>query len=248
MAISLLAEHRPNILQHAMPSLLYHKDESVRLAAIQHTNIQQTAIAKQLTSIVQDPSQSPKMVSLALQRLGNTQICVPYLEHLDLEIRRGALLGLLQNGVSETGLAHSTLIAATQAEDDRTRQWAAEVIGEIGGVKYAKNLHLLMQDKSIGVRKAAILASGQGDDPGLWQGVVTALEAEDTRPVAIRALYAVGERALPAIVTALTSASPSVVIEFTRICGKSGGIRFSHSCTHSFTTPRSGCGRRLCAC
>lgn len=227
MAISLLVEHRPHVLQHALPGLLHHADEPVRLAALQHVALQQAHATEQLAKIVQDPAQSAKMIGLALQRLGSlgtesaTQLCTPYISHPNPEIRRGAVVGLLKHASS--GIAHDTLLAAFHAEEAARRQWGAEVIGVLGTSPYTPSLLPLMQDEAIGVRKAAILAAGQGADPDLWPGVVTALARGDTRPVAIQALQSGRERALPALSTAIRISPPSVVVELIRVCGKLGG-------------------------
>ncbi|GAB4578915.1 MAG: hypothetical protein Fur0022_16520 [Anaerolineales bacterium] len=223
MAISLLAEHRPQVLQQALPALLHHPEDPVRLAALNQINLTHPTAVDQLTQIIQDPTQSPEIIGLALQRLGGSPenartLCTAYVDHPNLTIRRGALIGLLH--VEPDGLAHEILLAAANAEEAPLRQLAAEVIGKTRGPKYIPALRLLMQDKAPGVRKAAILACGQRADPDLWPGVLVALERGDTRQVALHALHFVGDRALPVLGTALRTAPPSVVVDLIRVCGK----------------------------
>lgn len=219
MALTLLAEHRPETLQHTLPDLLHHPAESVRLAALEHLDLTQTASRATLEQLIHDQTQTPHLIGLALQRMGNAA-CLPYLDHPNLEIRMGALVSGLKSGLDA---AHSKLIVALQG-NDTSRAFSAEVMGRVDTNKYATELLKLMEDEAVCVRKAALRAAAQGDDPDLWQGVVNTLADKETRSESIATFVSGGNRALPALTNALRETSSVPILRvLIRVCGQIGG-------------------------
>jgi HEAT repeat protein len=123
-----------------------------------------------------------------------------YLDDREPNVRRGAMIGLLQHGGIEGVLAAGQkLMNMTVSADPAERVLAAQILGEVGLRSFYQPLLPLLKDSDPVVKSAAIQAVGKIKHSKLWPPVIEALTDIRLRPVATRALIAGGESALPEI-------------------------------------------------
>ena len=124
--------------------------------------------------------------------------------------QHGALVALVRYaGAGDDHPASHELdrLAGSSAADERVV--AARALGEVGGGRAARGLALLLEDRDLAVRKAAIRSAGRVADPALLRLVVPSLEVPDVRADAVRALLPSPEAARPALVEAYQAAGSS---------------------------------------
>ena len=99
-----------------------------------------------------------------LAALGETEVfeqVLPYLEDPEPPVRLGAMVGLLRSGGIEGVLAAGeSLIEMTHSPEPARRQFAAQVLGEVGITSFYRPLSKLLQDDDPQVRRAALTSAG----------------------------------------------------------------------------------------
>jgi len=127
-------------------------------------------------------------------------IVEPYLDDKAVEVRQGAMVGLVRYcGIEGAVSAGSTLMALQKSPSSAERQFAATVLGEIGISTFYRGLLSLLQDESVEVRRAALIAAGQLDNYKLWPLVIENLGFLPTREAAVKALLQARESAFKAL-------------------------------------------------
>ncbi|MCB0164916.1 MAG: cyclic nucleotide-binding domain-containing protein [Anaerolineae bacterium] len=164
-----------------------------------------------------------------LAALGGPEIVEEMGSHLndaDLEIRQGALVGLLRSGGIEGILmAGQYFFAAMNSPDPVERRLAAQVLGEVEISSFYVPLLTLLQDKDVTVQKAALIAAGKLQSPQLWPVVVKFVSDPALSATAASILVAGGVAVIPAIKKALThlTLSPANQLRYIRILGRIQG-------------------------
>jgi ATP:ADP antiporter, AAA family len=149
-----------------------------------------------------------------------------YLDHPDLMLRRGALVGLFRNGGIEGVLAAvQRLITLADSPQPAERVLAAEVLGEIGAASFYQPLQKLLVAPEAEVQRAALVAAGRVKSPHLWPLVVAALDSPHFRAEAAEALVAGGEAVVPALSHTLTQTNPARawLLRVARLCARLHG-------------------------
>lgn len=126
-----------------------------------------------------------------------------YLDSDAEPVRRGAIVGLLRSGgLDGVLLAGSRLNELLRSSRSKDRQFAAEVIGEVGRTAFYRPLLGLMEDSDAEVERAAMLAAGKLRNPRLVAPLIERLREPAQREASLRALASFGEAALPALAAA----------------------------------------------
>lgn len=228
-AVEMLAEFSPEALEAVLIDLLAHPHPEVRIAAIQHLDLEAENSFQLLAQAVEQEKQAQGARAAALEAIGliGTSQALAYLEaHLDdsdPQCRRGAVAGLLQSGALEGILtAGDVLREAQNSPTVEARCFAASVIGQVGNTGFYRSLLPMLHDESLLVRRQALMACGRVGHPALWPLVIEALRSQETRQAARQALLAGGEGALPALAHALADeqTTAQVVRDLARLCGQ----------------------------
>ena len=152
----------------------------------------------------------------------------PFLHDPQSEVRMGAMVGLLRYGGIEGILAAGEcLILAAHAPDPTLRAFAARGLGEVGLQNFYQPLVPLLHDDDPMVRRTALTAAGNMQQPKLWPVVLEHIATPDVGHTAVCALVAGGESTLPALATAFTRAEqdPVTRVRIARIWGRIRGER-----------------------
>lgn len=242
--LDLLEEVAPDMLYTALPPLLEHRGAEVRLEVLRR--IERLELAALLPAVRQrtryEGSTAVRGASLrVLAALGDAEVfdeIYPYLEHADPRLRQGAMVGLLRSGeLAGILAAGETLHKLVSSPDPAQRQFAAQALGEAGITGFYRPLLKLLQDDSLLVQRAAVVAAGKVRHPQLWPAVVKSLTSTRMRTAAMSALVNGGEAVLPELEVAFsrngtgpTSAFPpgqerGIMTRLARICGRIGGAK-----------------------
>lgn len=131
----------------------------------------------------------------------------PLVFDAEREVRAAALAGLLRHGGVEGAMIASTHLAELLSQTEPTaRAEAAVAMGEVGPAAF-KALARLFDDEDRDVRRTALKAARRVRDPRLLPMLLTALEQPHKRPLAADAIAAIGELAVPALLSLLADAS-----------------------------------------
>src|SRR5262249_13884173 len=152
------------------------------------------------------------------------------LEHADLSLRQGVVVGLLRSGELEgILLAGEKLLAWVRSPQPSEREFAAHALGEGGIAGFYRPLVTLLQDERPAVQRAALAAAGKLKHANLWPVVTACLASPQSRLAAMPALVAGGEATLPALEHAFAQAGQSrdVAARLARVCGRIGGAQAS---------------------
>lgn len=222
----------PKLMVDALPNMLHHPAMEVRQDALQR--IERLEVDSLLPTVreIQREDPSPTIQAAALQtfavlvKSNSFPEIIPYLDHPDLQIRRGAITGLLHSGEANGMLAaEQKLFAMTGSSLAEERALAASTLGEIKGQSDFHPLELLLNDDDPAVRRAAIKSAGQLNQPQLWLEVIHALDIQHTRGAAEAALVSGGSAALPVINAALNNPQTNrqAKVGLVRACGRIQG-------------------------
>lgn len=183
-----------------------------------------------------ETEKDPKVLGTALRTLCAVseaeafELVYAYLEDpgMDLEIKRGAMAGLLSNGGIDGVLsAGSKLNLLLESGKPQERQLAAQVLGEVGIASFYRPLLKLLNDENPKVRAAAITASGELKNPRLLPMLLKNFAVPDLSTVAVSAVTRFGPEILPELETAFDREDQTreVRVKLVRIIGKIGGPR-----------------------
>jgi AAA family ATP:ADP antiporter len=145
------------------------------------------------------------------------------LDHDDLDVRRGAFVGLLRRKGPPRDDVVDRLLRDSAAESATRRAWAAAVLGDAGRADLARALEPLLGDPSPEVRRAALAAAPRLDDPALWPRLAEALADPVLSGAAARALASCGARAMASLEAAWEGGGPEVRGRIASVAGRIGG-------------------------
>jgi AAA family ATP:ADP antiporter len=147
---------------------------------------------------------------------------LPALDHSDLEVQAGALVGLVRyGGISGVLAAGERLFALQRAADPRQRMLLADVIEQVEQPSLAQLILPLLEDTNMEVRKRAFLAARKVRHLRVASALVEALSDGQVRSRAMMALSEMGDVLIPILKAALEEkAYPSSdVIKILRAIG-----------------------------
>ena len=231
-ALDRLEDLEPVSFPKMLQTLLGHAERDVRLdvlSRIERLRLTATipAILERLTQEDAKPVQGALLRTLAaVGDIKAVDQVVPYLEHPDLEIRLGAITGLLRNDQPEVAsLAGERLSHMVHAAEATQRLLAAQILGEAQVGNGALLLGLLLQDADHRVRQAALTATGNANHPTLWPTVVAQLSSPEVHRVAMAALVAGGAVVIPELKAAFARADQdrSTLMRLAQIIGRMRG-------------------------
>lgn len=213
-------------------SLLAHADARVRLEALRR--IERYGLVSAIDEVRRRSEVEPlaSVRGKALQTLcllietDSVEKMIEYLDDPDPEIRKGVLVGLLQNGgiegVLNAGVRLNVLFQSRLTED---RLIAATVFGESGIKTFYRPLSQLLQDEDLDVRRMALQSSGLLKHPRLIPLIIQTWSVPAVRDAAVSALVAFGSVALLELERELNSprATADVRIRIAKIVGRIGG-------------------------
>lgn len=198
--LNMLEEIEHESLLRFMVNLLGHPNPSVRKHVLEKIgNLGLTKAMKPVTKrleIEEDPVVAGTILRTlcALAETDAFDRVFPYLEHTDLEIRKGAMVGLLRNGgidgVLSAGAKLNKLLDETHPPE---RKFAAQVLGDVGISGFYRPLMKLLRDEDPAVRHAAIVASGKLKNPRLLPLLLENLSNPEISNVSFFAIVAFGQ-------------------------------------------------------
>lgn len=230
--LNMLEEVEYESIDQVMIDLLEHPEPQVRIHVLK--KIASMGVVSALKAILRrlDIETSPEVKGMMLRTLcaiGETDtfdVVYPYLDDPNIELRKGAMIGLLKNGgidgVLTAGGNLNSLLNSTCPED---RQFAAIVLGEVGISGFYRPIIKLMKDDDIDVRRAAIVAAGKLKHPKLISHLIDNFSIPSLNHLAMASAAELGESVLPELEAAFNDKAQIRQNRFkiARIIGKIGG-------------------------
>lgn len=229
-AFRLLADGRPDILEEALPGLLTHPAQAVRLEAINRIEPHHPT-AGRLRSVA-DNDADPAVRGAAWQALaatGDSDVAAALLTHLNDEepaVRLAAITGLRRHGDQVSrARAEDELAFLAKSSNPADRLLAVRALSTANDKADCDLLSPLLRDPDNGVRREALAAAGRIACPTLWPEVISALDSGAVRHAAVNALVAGGESALPVVTATMArdGLPPGVRASLAQACGRIGG-------------------------
>ncbi len=231
-SLNMLEDLGHESLPHFLREALSHSDPEVRQDALQR--IERLGLASLWRSVQFrvkfEASLKVRAAALrtlaALSQADQLDDIAPYLDESEPELKSGALVGLLRGGgIEGILLAGEKLIRLVDSPQPTEREFAAQVLGEVGIPSFYRPLLKLLRDDELSVRRAALAAAGKLKNPKLWPVAIENLPNPELRATAISTLMAGGAAVLPEIRAALTQKkySRETLARLARICGRIQG-------------------------
>jgi len=211
LALDLLQDARHKSLSDTLISLTDHHDVLVRMevmSRIEHLKITEALPAIEGRLALEDEPRAKSATLLAycaLKLESAVEFGKQYLENSDPLIQHGACVGLLRyGGLPGFEAANQQLTTLTRSADPLERKLAAQIIGDIESLDYYQPLRSLLDDESVEVRRAALIAAGQVGHPELISQVIKNLDQPAVRSAAMSALTNFGEAIFSHVENALS--------------------------------------------
>lgn len=232
--LNMLEDVEHESLEEFIIELLDHPDDKVRRHVLERIESMKIYNAAEAIKRRLELEKDHRVLGIALRTLCAIaeaeafEDVFAYLEDpdMDMDVKRGAMAGLLSNGgidgVLSAGTKLTALLDSDEAED---RKLAAEVLGEVGIASFYRPLLKLLDDPEIKVRAAATQASGKLKNPRLFPKLLENLSAPDMSTTATNAIVNYGVSILPELEAAFDreGQTHSMRIRIVRIIGKIGG-------------------------
>jgi ATP:ADP antiporter, AAA family len=209
--LDMLERADPAAIGQFLPELLRHHSAEVRRTAFARVEGLQLRSAAQAVQNAIGIETEPTVRGVGLQALAALVAPHALAQVVDgiadphPQIQCGALVGLLRyGGDKERQLAQHKLLRLAASYAAAERILAAQILAELGMSCYREQALGLLADQEADVRREALKMAAKLRDPQLWPAVIHAGAAQGTTRLAVWALAAGGEAALPAIEAALT--------------------------------------------
>ena len=232
--LDLLEESGHASLENWLTKLLDHPDALVRphvLEKIERLNVR-GALEAVTNRLQREESTAVRAAILqticALSEAEGIERVVPFLDDPDLEVRQGALVGLLRHcGIDGVLAAGPHLTSLFTSPTPKERALAARILGDIGISSFHRPLLAFLRDSDIWVQMAAIDAARKLLAVSAIVPLIEALNIRSLRAAASDALAEIGDAALPALETAFTASDRSRPFRnsVALICGRIGSDR-----------------------
>lgn len=216
LALDVLQRGASDHLTPALVRLLGHPSPDVRLSALQRIERLRLTEASEAIVPLTRPGELATVRAAAIRAraavVGDADATAlgDWLDDPSPEVRRAALVGLLQHGgapgIALAGPRLEVLAASSQASD---RIAAADAIGSAGGALWTGIILTLLRDPDADVRRAALAAAGRFGGDSLWPVVVAALDDRRVAGEAVSALSSASDDAIPHLEGVLDTARRS---------------------------------------
>lgn len=224
-AIGWLKTHRPDKLNGLAPGLLQYPDVQVRRFVLE-TLIELDMVADPTTlyELAQNDS-DPVIQELASWLYGSmpkadAKPVSVLLRHADLAIRKGAILGCLQNR-SLRELATESLRELSQSGEMEQRLAVLEILQLVPQDSFNELVASSLDSQNIAVVNAAIRAAGAANAPDLTQNLIAKLTDKRYWRVAIQSLSDKQDMALPFLTEAVQSSKNALLLRrIAAVCAK----------------------------
>lgn len=211
-SLNLLEKHAPQTLAARLCGLLAHPSEEVVLHALSGiARLKPLDAFEPVRALVLDPARPAMLRARALTTLAavdesrGIDLLGDLLKHEQPELARGAMIGLLRHcGIEGVLLSGEKLLEMLRSGDAAMRESAAKVLGESGNPRFHRSLRGLLCDAAPPVRRAALAAAEKLASPRLVPLIVPMLKEQRLRGLAVKALAATGEAAIPELTLAFT--------------------------------------------
>jgi HEAT repeat protein len=161
----------------------------------------------------------------ALQGEDGVEQITPYAADANPIVQQQALIGLLRyGGISGIVAAAEQLATLGRSTAVGDRSAAAHIIGAVGNQHFYQPLIPLLQDDSVAVRNAALIAAASAPHPNLVPLLIANLEHSVTRSAATEALIAAGKNILPPLQAALRGSTPLEPVVLTHLMRVAGSL------------------------
>ena len=183
--------------------LTNHDDRNIRLYVLQEIDERRYLPAlpylKKRLEIENDPEVLSHLIRVA-GSLGAEGVMIgrEYLKHDNGEIIFGAIVGLLRSGhMGGIIRAGSVFIQKLESQNAEERAEAALILGEAEIQGFYQPVEELLKDKSLKVRKSALVAASRLGNPLLIPGILENINVPQLQDTVINALIPFGDSALP---------------------------------------------------
>ncbi|WP_080059382.1 cyclic nucleotide-binding domain-containing protein [Spirosoma aerolatum] len=230
-AISWLDQHKPTELMTHIPALLTHAESAIRrrtLATLTHSS--QPVPTRQLMHIaLADPE--PTLRQQAAYLLGrriNVEAAelAPLVNHTDINIRQGAVKGVLELNPHDTAAEHSLARLASDT-DPAHQEIALNLIGALRLNEFASTVRERLASPYPVIAKTALLTAGRLTNEALTQYLLQHLTDETIGRIVVQSLKAQGPDLIPALKRVRRSSTDRLTIQ--RIAAISGSINTPES-------------------
>ncbi len=212
--LNLLEEIEHPDITHHIQNILSNKNEAVRLNVLQRIErMQSSELATQVFERI-DEETDPQLLGqvlrtyAALGQENTIDTLTPFLDHKDVEVRLGALVGILSHN-PQMESSQNYLLDMVRSEDAEKRGFAADVLGAIGSKTFSGYLIELLDDLDQSVTDRAIVAAGNVKDERLVGKLVSKLSNPSLLGRVGTAIHQHGEGALYDLDRGLADATTS---------------------------------------
>lgn len=233
LALDVLEQSDRPALERCLVRLLTNPAVAIQVEALHRLEQRQTPVARQIVENRWQSDKSSLVRGRALRTLcayeGASAVdwVAPFMDDPTSEIRFNALVGLLRyGGIAGAMLAGERLMTLTHSPLVAERQMAAQVIEAVGQSNFYQPLLVLLVDKAMSVRQAALVAAAHCPHANLLNLVVGNLDEPATRSAAATALLAYGSALLPLLEQGLqntTVMGQRQLTRLVRVCGQIKG-------------------------
>ena len=183
--------------------LTNHDDRNIRLYVLQEIDERRYLPAlpflKKRLEIENDPEVLSHLIRVA-GSLGAEGVMIgrEYLKYDNGDIIFGAIVGLLRSGhMGGIIRAGSVFIQKLESQNAEERAEAALILGEAEIQGFYQPVEELLKDKSLNVRKSALVAASRLGNPLLIPGILENINVPQLQDTVINALIPFGDSALP---------------------------------------------------
>src|ERR1035437_10007837 len=210
-------------------SLLSHQDINVQFHALKKVESLRIKSALPLLKQFIETGQSVSIRECAIRIYCSFENDVPenilpLLNHSDIHIRKGAMIGLMKSGgVEAMLLAGQQLLGFINSDKTNDKILAIEIIGELQIKNFHQPIIRFLNDEQKIVRDKAIEASGKLLNPILIPHIINFLKNLDFAEKAMNSLVLFGEDALDYFEQFLNNKDHSdieQIIRIIRVCGR----------------------------
>lgn len=246
--LDMLERADPAAIAQFLPQLLSHPAAEVRRTAFARVEqLQERSVAHAvrdaMTSEAEPSVQAAALLAFAaLEQPGHLTALVERMADSDQQLQCAALIGLLRYGSDhEQQLAQQRLLQLAASGSAAERILAARIIAGLDGVRYRAQALELLGDQDADVRREALKMAALLRDPQLWPMVIRVSATAGTTRLAIWALTAGGETALPAIEATLTRSNlpPRQLIALIHACRRLRGERVTQLLVNRLSHPNN---------
>lgn len=231
-ALDILEKNGDAGLSDAVVSVAQHPEQTVRVDVFERAARMKLAAMSDMIDAAIANSAEPRVRAAAvkaycaLHEEESVDKIGPLMDDPELEVRVGAMTGLLRNGGIDGILAAADrLIRFGGSSDAGERRLAARIIGEVGVMSFYRPLRDLINDPDPGVQEAALHAAGLIRNMRLLPVLVDALTRPHVNAAAASAMALMGTKVLPALAEMFDDTTMEVkgLIRATRVVGRIRG-------------------------